>query len=262
MNNRKCSVTTHLQIVPAGLNEYNQLSKFHYRDSNLSPYAAIYAIKDAHPIRGRFAPVVGIIVYTMPAAALELRNIATAGRFSGFGDRRLQLQMVNKHIRCISRVIIEPRYRGLGLASMLVRETIPKIDAEIIEALAVMGTINPFFERAGMRRYEGKIPFRCVKLIEAMGMVGINEEELIDPAAVQKKLDSFGSKEAGFIEYQLGSFLQHYGKRKHMTPGIDRTGYVLSKLTSRPVYYILEKKKAEGIRQEIRKERRNGTEAN
>jgi len=231
----------YLQIASAGLNEYNQLNRFHYRDSNLSPYAAIYAIKDSHPVRSRFAPVVGIIVYTMPAAALELRNIATAGRFSGFGDRRLQLQMVNKYIRCISRVIIEPRYRGLGLASMLVRETIPKIDAEIIEALAVMGTINPFFEKAGMRRYEGKIPLRCVKLIEAMGMVGISEDMLIDPDGVQKKLDSLGHKEAGFIEYQLGGFLQHYGKRKHMPPGIERTGYVLSKLTSRPVYYILEK---------------------
>ena len=201
----------------------------------------MYAIKDAHPMRKRFAPVVGIIVYTMPAANLELRNIATGGRFSGFGDRRLQLQMVNKHIRCISRVIIEPRYRGLGLASMLVRETIPKIDVEIIEALAVMGTINPFFERAGMRRYEGKVPLRCVKLIEAMGAVGIGEEELVDPAGVQKNLDSLGSKEAAFIEYQLGSFLEHYGKRKHMPAGIDRTGYVLSKLTGRPVYYILEK---------------------
>jgi hypothetical protein len=241
MKNRKCSVTTHLQIVPASLDEYNQLSRFHYRDSKLSPYAAIFAIKDGHPVRSRFAPVVGVIVYTMPAAALELRNIATAGFFSGFGDRRLQLQMVNKHIRCISRVIIEPRYRGLGLASMLVRETIPKIDAEIIEALAVMGAINPFFEKAGMRRYEGKVPLRCVKLIEALGMVGINEDMLIDPAGVQKKLDSLGSDKAGFIEYQIASFLQHYGKRKHMPTGIERTGYVLSKLTSRPVYYILEK---------------------
>ena len=241
MKNRNCSVTTHLQIVPAGLDEYNQLSRFHYRQSKLSPYAAIYAIKDGHPVRSRFAPVVGVIVYTMPAAALELRNIATAGFFSGFGDRRLQLQMVNKHIRCISRVIIEPRYRGLGLASMLVRETIPKIDAEIIEALAVMGTINPFFEKAGMRRYEGKVPLRCAKLIEAMGTVGINEDMLIDPADVQKKLDSLDSDKAGFIAWQFDGFLQHYGKRKHMPAAIERTRYVLSKLTSRPVYYIFEK---------------------
>jgi hypothetical protein len=33
-------------------------------------------------------------------------------------------------------------------------------------------------------------------------------------------------------------FLQAYGKRREMRAGIERTRYVLSKLTGRPVYYI------------------------
>ena len=115
MDDKKCSVTEYLEVVSASEREYRQLERFHYRDGLRGPYAAIYALKDFHPVRRRFGDCVGVIVYTMGAPALELRNAATGGRFSGFGDRRLGLEMVNKHIRCISRVIIEPRYRGRGL---------------------------------------------------------------------------------------------------------------------------------------------------
>ena len=238
MNGQECTITRYLGIVRAGPDEYRQLARFHYRQSRLGPHVVIYSIKDMHPVRARSAGCVGVIVYTMPVANLELRNAATGGVFCGFGDRRLQLQMVNKHIRCISRVIIEPRYRGLGLASRLVAETMAKLGVPIIEAMAVMGRVNPFFEKAGMKRYEGRPVARSVQLIEGLGMVGIDESEFIDPAAVQAKLDGLGKSEAAFIEQQMDIFLQAYGKRREMRAGIERTRYVLSKLTGRPMYYI------------------------
>lgn len=238
MNERECTVTKYLEIVRAGLAEYNYLGRFHYRQSVACPHAAIYAMKDTHPARARGGGVVGVIVYTMPTAHVELRNVATGGLFCGFGDRRLQLQMVNKHIRCISRVIIEPRYRGLGLASRLVAETMPKLGVPFIEAMAVMGMVHPFFEKAGMKRYQGKPAARSVQLVEALGIVGIDEQEFIDPRAIQDKFDRLTGDEADFIERQMSDFLQAYGKRSRMPPGIERTRYVLSKLTARPVYYI------------------------
>jgi GNAT superfamily N-acetyltransferase len=238
MGTCECTVTKHLEIVRAGLAEYNYLSKFHYREAGSCPHAAIYAMKDTHPGRARFAPVIGVIVYTMPTAHVELRNVATGGLFCGFGDRRMQLQMVNKYIRRIARVIIEPRYRGLGLASWLVAETMGKLDVPIIEAMAVMGIVHPFFEKAGMKRYQAKPTARSIQLIEALGIVGIDEHPFINPQAVQDKFDSLAGCEAEFIERQIKDFLQSYGKRRQIEPGIERTRYVLSKLTARPVYYI------------------------
>jgi len=237
----KCTVTRYLEIVRAGPGEYDYLSRFHYRQSPAGlpgPHVAIYAMKDTHPVRARFAPVVGVIVYTMPTAHAELRNVATGGMFCGFGDRRLQLQMANKYIRRIARVIIEPRYRGLGLASRLVAETMPKLGVGVIEAMAVMGQVHPFFEKAGMKRYEAKPAVRTAQLVEAMAMVGIGARQFIDPQAVQDMLDGLGPDEAEFIERQISRFLQSYGKRRQMEAGIERTRYVLSKLTARPVYYI------------------------
>ncbi|RKY06092.1 MAG: hypothetical protein DRP65_12220 [Planctomycetota bacterium] len=238
MNEGECTVTRYLEIVRAGPDEYDYLSRFHYRTEALGAHVAIYAMRDTHPVRARFVPVVGVIVYTMPAAHVELRNIATGGLFCGFGDRRLQLQMVNKHIRRIARVVIEPRYRGLGLGRRLVAETMGKLDVPIIEAMAVMGAVHPFFERAGMKRYEAKGAERSFRLVEALSIIGIKDCEFIDSKAVQDKLDGLSGAEAEFAERQIRDFLQTYGKRRQMAPGIERTRYVLSRLTARPVYYI------------------------
>ena len=238
MDRPKCTVVRYLEIVPAGLDEYNELGRFHYREGAARPHVAIYAIKDMHPLVARLGGLAGVIVYTMPVPNLELRNVATDGRFTGLGDRRMQLQMANKYIRCISRVIIEPRYRGLGPAGWLVAETMPRLGVPIVEAIAVMGRVNPFFERAGMKRYEGRGTARSIQLIEALGMVGIDESKFIDPSAMQVKLDRLSKLEAEFIEQRIDSFLQAYGKRSQMRAGIERTRYVLSKLTARPVYYI------------------------
>lgn len=217
--------------MPGKVDDYKVLADYHYRDSRLGPYAAIFALK------GDFGRTAGVIVYTMPAPALELRNIATDNMFIGL-DRSTQLALVNKNIRCISRVIIEPRFRSLGLASQLVRETMPQMQTPIIEAMAVMGLVNPFFERAGMKAYAAKMPVRSAQLIEAFSMLGIEKKELIDAQEVQRKLDRLPAPDAEFIELQIKRFLQSYGKRRNMPAGLERTRYILTKLTERPVYYI------------------------
>ena len=125
----------------------------------------------------------------LPAMAVEMRNVALGGILSA-SSQRDKLSFINNNIRNISRVVLEPRFRGLGLAAWLVRETLPLVNVPIVEAMAVMGHVNPFFERAGMKAYEAKEPLRCVQLIEAFSAVGITKEILIDPRAVQKKLDA------------------------------------------------------------------------
>jgi hypothetical protein len=180
---------------------------------------------------------VGVIVYKMPTPGAELRNVATGGLFTGF-DRATQLVLLNKNIRCINRVIIDPRFRSLGLASRLVRETMRRINVPIIEAMAVMGLVNPFLEKAGMSAFTAKMQARCVRLVEAFSVVGIERQELIDPHKVQRKLDRLPAASADFIEREIYRFLQSYGSHRYSRAGLERTRYILGKLTERPVYYI------------------------
>jgi len=233
-----CSVTKHLEIVRGGLDDYKALCCYHYRETDAGPFAAIFALRaDEKLARRAGIKTAGVIVYRMPSTGLELRNIATNNFFTGFG-RGTSLSLINKNIRCISRVIIEPRFRGLGLASRLVRETMPRMDVPIIEAMAVMGTVNPFFEKAGMQAFRAELPVRCVQMAEAFSLVRIEKDDLIDAEVVQERLVQLEGSEAEFIETQIKDFLASYGRRRDMRAGMERTRYVLSKLTARPVYYI------------------------
>ncbi|MFB0524318.1 MAG: hypothetical protein ACETVZ_02175 [Phycisphaerae bacterium] len=233
-----CSVCKRLQIVPGCLDDYKRLAHYHYRDSQPGPATAIFALKGDSRLAGALhTKTVGVIVYSTPSPRLQLRQVATDNFFVGF-DTSTQLALINKNIRCISRVIIEPRFRGLGLASRLVRETMPEMNVPIIEAIAVMGLVNPFFERAGMKAYRAKPSASSVRLIEAFNLVGIENAELMDAYKVQRKLDRLAAPKAGFIELEIRRFLKSHGRRRDMQAGLKRTRYVLSKLTSRPIYYI------------------------
>ena len=241
---RICSICKKLQIVPGSVEDYKALAHYHYRDGRQGPFAAIFALRpDSALARRASLKTAGVIVYTMPAPGLELRNVGTGNLFTGLG-RCDRLALINKNIRCISRVIVEPRFRSLGLASRLVRETMPLLNVPIIEAMAVMGLVNPFFEKAGMKVWTAKTPERCARLIEALSMVGIEKSRLIDTEYVQHKLDrlpgeqSDSSDKSDFIEFEIRRFLQCYGRRRTMPPGPDRTRFILTKLTERPVYYI------------------------
>ena len=143
----------------------------------------------------------------------------------------------DKNIRNMQRLIIEPRFRGLGLACWLVRKTLNRMDIPIIEAASVMGHVNNFLERAGMQKYEAPMQRRCVQIQEAFGIVGIKQEDLIDVEAADEKLNNLLKQPRAFIENQIRLFLESYGRRRKMSGGVARTRYVLSKLTARPVYY-------------------------
>lgn len=235
---RNCSISNNLQIVPGGLGDYKQLSHFHYRDSRPGPVASIFTLKSDGTLRDVQPEIpIGVIVYSMASPVLEMRNVATDHFFAGL-DRGTQLALVNQNVRRISRVIIEPRFRGLGLASRLVRETMPQVNIPIVEAVAVMGWVNPFLERAGMTAYPAKQPLRTVQLIEAFSLLGVEAEQLIDPQKVQQKLDRLTPTETEFIERAIKRFLKSHGRRRDMVPGLERTRYILTRLTARPTYYI------------------------
>src|SRR3989304_540876 len=109
-----CTITRNLQIVPGTRGDYETLSHYHYRESSVGPYAAIFAmkgkfrtaaqhyfdkaaIKNGVGILESIQPrlnttqvqqnsageTVGVIVYAMPAAGCQLRSAAPGGLFAG-----------------------------------------------------------------------------------------------------------------------------------------------------------------------------------
>jgi hypothetical protein len=235
-----CSIIKDLLIEPGTASNWHELSGYHYCDEKVCAYKALYVLRDKRVGRASKAydGVAGVIIYSMPVASIAARNIATKGYFTGIGNRSMQLGLINKNIRCIRRVIIEPRYRGIGLAAKLVRETMPLMDVPIIESLAVMGNFNPFFEKAGMTPCRKGRDTKSAIVIETLSSVGINEDMFIDPGKAHETIDALDSAKRYFVCDQFDKFIGAFGKRSKMPHSPQRTRYVLSKLSFEPVYYI------------------------
>jgi len=232
-----CSLHKKLEIVEGEMADYKALAAYHYREEMPVAVKAVFALR-SKTARGMLGSrPAGVIVYCAPNPRVELRTVATDGAFAEL-DKQTQLALINRNIRCIARLIIEPRFRGIGLATRLARETMTRIAVPIIEALGVMPQANPFLERAGMQAFAPRTPLAHVELVEAFSTVGIEADRLIDPEAVQRTIDALNWPAVDFLEMRIAQFLKSHGTRRTMPPGLERTRYILNKLTQRPTYYI------------------------
>ncbi len=125
----------------------------------------------------------GVLVVSMPTLNGGWRQQAWPGRYAG-RDRRASAGRINAELRCISRVIIDPRYRGLGVATKLVRAYLAQPMSVATEAVAAMGAICPFFERAGMRAYRVPIHAADARLQDALDAAEVSPWMLADPSRV------------------------------------------------------------------------------
>ena len=232
----KCSLSAQIQIAEGTFSDYKELSKYHYRNVKTGPLTNIFVLKPK--VKSTLdVKNIGVIVYSMPIPCLELRNIATGNFFVGL-DRKTQISLLNKTVRRISRLIIEPRFRGLGLAAHLVRETMPLVNVPIIEASGIMGMANPFFEKAGMTAYKAPPKTSNVRMKEAFDAIGIVDSMLINPYEVHRDIEFLTRKKRKFIEKEFHVYLKSFGSKRYCSPSLERTEFVLSRLTERPVYYI------------------------
>ena len=159
--NKTCSIAQNIRIEEGTLQDYKKLAQFHYRESGgLPPPRKVFTLK-------RKKETTGVIVYSYSP-------IACFGRNKVF-QKRLTTEQLNQEFSIISRVVLHPKYRTIGLGARLVRETLPKAGTKYVEAIAVMARYNPFFEKAEMKKIaEQKSDPTCQRAIEELRKLGFN----------------------------------------------------------------------------------------
>lgn len=95
--------------------------------------------------------IVGVAVLCHPVPSSDARERALQLTHARDPER---IRWLNTSVRTITRVIVHPQFRSLGIASALVRRVLDESPTRYVEAFAVMGRIVPFFQKAGMRETE------------------------------------------------------------------------------------------------------------
>ena len=142
-------------IVAGTIRDYRALGRFHYVAGPPAAHKRVWVVPVPSGLRRLGDPVLAaVLVVSPPVLNCRGRNLATGGRFlirrAVETDRRLAAALLNAELECISRVVVHPTYRGCGLAVRLVRHALATAATPLVEALATMGAVHPFFERAGM----------------------------------------------------------------------------------------------------------------
>lgn len=129
------------------------------------------------------APPIGVLLVSLPVLNASWRELAFPGRYRS-ADRRADARRLNAEVRTISRVVVDPRHRGLGVGVELVRHYLRAPLTDVTEAVATMGPFCRFFEAAGMRAYPVAPAPRDLRLADALASLHIEAWMLADPELI------------------------------------------------------------------------------
>jgi GNAT superfamily N-acetyltransferase len=136
-----------LAVSRGNRGDYQRLQRFHHLQRPPATYAAIFRATASLP--GPREELAAVLVVSNPVLRCREREAVFGLDPAHPGTHAL---WVNRHLLTISRVIVHPRFRGLGLAVALVRAAILACPTPVLEARARIGHALPLFEHAGMTR--------------------------------------------------------------------------------------------------------------
>ncbi|MEZ5993148.1 MAG: hypothetical protein R3E76_12465 [Planctomycetota bacterium] len=139
-----------IKIVRGRLKDYAAFAQWHYLGPGRpGPTSDVY-------LAMHLGRAVGVVVLGYPHLLLAARNSV----LPQFGPKRVAADgaaRMNQDLRLLQRVVVEPRFRGVGVARALIRHALQRTTASYVECIAQMGDFSDFLLGSGFRRV-GEIP--------------------------------------------------------------------------------------------------------
>jgi ABC-type lipoprotein export system ATPase subunit/GNAT superfamily N-acetyltransferase len=183
--NKECSLVKEMHVAEGSRQDYYQLAGFHYRSHKVAGVRKIFSLK-------RGEELCGVVVYSYPPAACFGRRMVLP---------RMSMRELNEKLSIISRVVVHPKYRTIGLGHKLIRETLEHAGTPYVETVAVMAKYNPFFEKAGIRKIAESQPVKeALKVADLLKAFGFNITFLRSQKYVLNRLSELNSHELSMLK--------------------------------------------------------------
>jgi len=230
-----CSLASDILLSPGRYADLKALAPYHYRPGRATGIVRIFRAThqdrespDSPPFPSRLA---GVLVESLPLLASAARNAATGNRYA-LPDALLAAALLNDEVRCISRVIVHPVYRGMGLAVRLVRHALQHAETTYVESFAAMGRIHPFFQLAGMTPRDHPATEADARITAALAHAGLKPLDLCDR---RRCLFTLAGTHGDFLLHELRRYC-HFGHASS-TPE-ELLARTRRRLLSQPIYYL------------------------
>jgi ABC-type ATPase with predicted acetyltransferase domain len=197
---KECSLTKEMRIEQGTTEDWRKLAVFHYRSHKIAAPRKIFSLK-------RGEELCGVIVYCYPPPTAFGRGLVLP---------KMSMKELNEKLSIISRVVVHPKYRTIGLGSKLVRETLHLVGTPYVEMPAVMAKYNPFAEKAGMRKIaEQPPPKEAVAIVKILQQLGFNIQLLGSEKYVLTKLQTLNTESIAkireaFIKHPHARFMKYF----------------------------------------------------
>lgn len=234
----------YLEIIETNLKTCKPLWQYHYIKDPVAFMRKVYSIKPRFCIAHHYPETLGVIVYSPPIATLKARNRAIDDPRLHKGTLSEKHKFVTDNFTYISRVIIDPRFRHMGLAKWILEQTLPRQRYPYIETLTPIDFTNDMFVKLGFELHHNEAPEPFLKFAAVLRQYGITGDQLTNPIEAQKRIDCLDQKSRKNFDFQLHRFLWTYRRHRHDKEPLERIAYALSKFPY-PQAYLLKRTKFE-----------------
>ncbi len=182
--------------------------------------------------------LIGVLSVSLPTLNARWRDHAWPGRYNT-GDRRHDAYRLTAEVRCISRVIVAPAHRSMGVARQLIRAYLRDPLTPRTEAVSAMGRISPIFERAGMTAHDLPIASRHQRLLDAFEHIGIAHWRLAQPSTLEPRLHTLPIEHHQFLRTELSLWAGASRATRRYTEAPLRTQLSIAcrTITTNPIAY-------------------------
>ncbi len=236
-----------LHLTRGDLRDYTQLAEYHYKANRPATATRVLTLQHHQPaVSGRYLgrpcehQLVGVLVESLPSLNCQLRDWALHARYRTLKNARDRAVALSAELRCISRVVVHPQWRGLGLAVRLVKASLSDPQTPFTEALAAMGRVHPFFERAGMTAYRRPPHPFDARLADAFQSVGIEPASLAAMRQTYTRIQALPHTQRQWLLKELLRWRRasSAGKATADADLISLLRCASDRLHSEPVYYL------------------------
>ena len=196
-----------MKVEVGTIEEYEKLKRFHYRQATLGARKCIYRLTYKNEL-------IGVIAICYPHLALKGRNIALNNKLAKMTKENCK--ELNDDFDSIARVIIHPKFRGIGLAQYFLQEYFKLTPAKYAETVAVMSNYNPFFAKAGMTRIDVDTDGRRETSVKELEQFGFDVKLISSMRYVKSVFDKLSEEDKEKVRDLVITIINKYKGASHI----------------------------------------------